>query len=133
MTKRKFNADEGFDRLVKQEAFILDVTEAMARAIEASGLKRSEIAERLGCSKSLVTQWLSGDANLTLRSISDFADALALSPKLELLSSSDCALESVRGALISHTYHVGASNKIVTNPRPMVQYSNISQVTEEVA
>ena len=63
-------------RLLKQEELIIEVSELLAGAIEESGIQRIELAERLGKSKGFVSQVLSGGRNLTLRTVSDLADAL---------------------------------------------------------
>jgi antitoxin component HigA of HigAB toxin-antitoxin module len=72
-----------FERLVAQETLILEATEEVCRAMEASedcypseAVTRKELAKRLGCGKSHVTQLLSGERNLTLRTVADLAGAL---------------------------------------------------------
>ena len=64
------------DRLIAQEALVFDVTEALCRALEARGMSRAELADKLGVRPSEVTQRLSGGRNLTLRSIADMFLAL---------------------------------------------------------
>jgi transcriptional regulator with XRE-family HTH domain len=64
------------ERLRRQERVILDVTETIYAQMEQQGLRKSELAEKLGVSKAYVTQALGGDRNLTLRSLVDFASAL---------------------------------------------------------
>jgi len=71
-------------RLLRQEELIIDVTEALAEVLVAKGMTRSELAKRLGKSKSFVTQILGGDRNLTLRTLADVADALDCQPRLKL-------------------------------------------------
>lgn len=68
-----------YDRLVAQETLIVDATEAICEAMEgqdSEAVTRKELARRVGCGKSHVTQLLSGDRNLTLRTLSDLAFAL---------------------------------------------------------
>lgn len=60
-------------RLYEQERLLVWMTDELAGAIEASGLTRSEVAERLGTSKAHITQALRGERNLTLKSIADIA------------------------------------------------------------
>jgi transcriptional regulator with XRE-family HTH domain len=64
-------------RLLRQEELILDVTELLSGALEERHLTKSDLAEKLGKTKGFVTQVLSGNRNLTLRTIADIADALA--------------------------------------------------------
>jgi transcriptional regulator with XRE-family HTH domain len=63
-------------RLLRQEELILEVTEALAGALQQSGTSKVELAKRLGKSRAFVSQVLSGGRNLTLRTIADLADAL---------------------------------------------------------
>lgn len=74
--------DADFKRLVAQETLILEATELIAELIEQSGMKRKDLAKKLGRSKGFVTQVLSGDRNMTLRTLADFA--YALGQKLEV-------------------------------------------------
>jgi transcriptional regulator with XRE-family HTH domain len=63
-------------RLLRQEELILEVTEALANALEREGISKKELADRLGKTKGFVSQVFSGGRNLTLRTVADFADAL---------------------------------------------------------
>jgi ribosome-binding protein aMBF1 (putative translation factor) len=65
-------------RLLKQEELILEVTEMLSTALEKSGVSQAELARRLGKSKGFVSQLFAGGRNLTLRTISDLADALGV-------------------------------------------------------
>jgi transcriptional regulator with XRE-family HTH domain len=63
-------------RLWQQERCIFTITERLCELMEEKGVSRKELAERLGKSRSYVTQVLSGTPNLTIRSISDLYLAL---------------------------------------------------------
>lgn len=63
-------------RLLRQEALIVEATEALAEALEASGINQSELARRLDKTKGYISQLLGGGRNLTLRTLADLADAL---------------------------------------------------------
>ncbi len=76
------NSSENNRRLIDQEEFILDVTETIAQEMEEQQLLQKDLADRLGKSKSHVSQMLGGGRNLTLRSISDIASALGCRPKI---------------------------------------------------
>jgi hypothetical protein len=69
-----------YECLVAQETLILAATEEVCRVMEGEdsddSISRSELAKRLGCGKSHVTQLLSGERNLTLRTLADLAGAL---------------------------------------------------------
>ncbi|MGH7814697.1 MAG: helix-turn-helix domain-containing protein [Candidatus Binataceae bacterium] len=71
-------------RRLRQEQLIVDVTEALAAALEEAKMTKSQLAERMGKSKGFVSQVLAGGRNLTLRTVSDVADALNREPRLNL-------------------------------------------------
>lgn len=81
---RSRHCGEAYDRLLRQERLILDVTEALAGALEDSGATRAELARRLGRTPGFVSQVLGGSRNLTLRTIADIATALSLEPSFSL-------------------------------------------------
>ena|ERR1700749_1285662 len=72
--------DKGYERLVAEETLIVEATEELCRVMEGeddSGeITRKQLAERLGQTKSHVTQLLSGERNMTLRTLAQMADAL---------------------------------------------------------
>ncbi len=80
---------EAYERLLRQERLILDVTEALAGALDDSGVTRAELARRLGRTPGFVSQVLGGGRNLTLRTIADIAAALSLQPSFSLAGASD--------------------------------------------
>jgi transcriptional regulator with XRE-family HTH domain len=84
---------EDFDRLVRQEELILDVTEALTQALETAGVTRAELARRLGRSPGFVSQVFGGRRNLTLRTIADIASALSLRPALTLSAACETRRE----------------------------------------
>ncbi len=71
---------------LRQEELILEVTEALARALRSSGLTQSELAARLGKTKGFVSQIMSGGRNLTLRTLSDVAGAIGCRVQVNLVS-----------------------------------------------
>jgi transcriptional regulator with XRE-family HTH domain len=71
-------------RLLREEELILEATVALAQALEAEGMRKTELAQRLGKSRAFVTQILSGGRNLTLRTLADAADALGYQARLRL-------------------------------------------------
>jgi DNA-binding phage protein len=74
-----------------QERLLLHCQEAIADAIDRSGLKRSQIAERIGKNKSFVTQALSTGRNLTVSSLASllWAAGFQLEANLMPISQSD--------------------------------------------
>ena len=75
---------ESYDRLVRQEELILDVTERLTEALQETGVTKAELARRLGRTPGFVSQVLGGGRNLTLRTIADIAVALDLRPAFKL-------------------------------------------------
>lgn len=62
----------------QQEELIVQITELISIAMEKRGVSKADIAQRLGKSRPFVTQVLSGEANLTLRTIADMFTAMGL-------------------------------------------------------
>lgn len=65
-----------YAKALEQETLIAEATELVCQLLEKERLTRQDLAERLGKSKGFVTQLLSGDRNMTLRTLSDLAFAL---------------------------------------------------------
>ena len=63
-------------RSLKAAKFISRLQSAIQTALIESGLTQQEVAEKLGVDRSVVNRRLKGKANLTARSIADFAYAL---------------------------------------------------------
>lgn len=70
-------------RLWAQEGLVLEGSELVARLMNESGVTRSELAKRIGKTRSYVTQLLSGSRNMTLRTLADIAFALGAEVKME--------------------------------------------------
>src|SRR5260370_7420832 len=75
-------------RGLRQEELIVEVTEALARALRASGLTKSELAARLGRTKGFVSQVMGGGRNLTLRTLADMAAAIGCRVRVNLIQES---------------------------------------------
>lgn len=106
--------DDNVKRLVRQEEFILAVTEALANALEQSGMTQSKLAEKLGCTRGFVSQVLAGGRNLTLRTISDIALALDVKPAFSVLrDEEDLDYELIPSAT---SRWGGMATKIVLHP-----------------
>jgi transcriptional regulator with XRE-family HTH domain len=63
-------------RLLREEEFILEVTERLTDMLDSEKISKVELARRLRKTKGFVTQILSGSRNLTLRTVADVSDAL---------------------------------------------------------
>jgi len=65
-----------YERLVAQETLIADATELICDVMERQGVSRLDLARRLGKSKGFVSQILTGERNMTLRTFADVLFAL---------------------------------------------------------
>jgi transcriptional regulator with XRE-family HTH domain len=84
MAKHELDETREYERILAQEEFILDVTEALCQRMNETGVTRTELARRMGRTKGYITQLLGGGRNLTLRTISDVAKALECTPAFAL-------------------------------------------------
>ena len=78
LIERLTATEEGM-KLYQQERAIQEVTELICALMDERGINRTELAKRLGRSKGYITQLLDGQANMTLRTISDVFTAIGLS------------------------------------------------------
>lgn len=60
-------------REYERERLMVAAFESIANAMEIAGLSYSDLAEKLGCSRSHITQLFSGRRNATLKTIADLA------------------------------------------------------------
>jgi transcriptional regulator with XRE-family HTH domain len=72
----EFQASPDKRKMLRQEELILQVTESFVEALIETNTTRSELARKLNKTKSFVTQLFRGGRNLTLRTMSDVADAM---------------------------------------------------------
>lgn len=67
------------------EGLLLAVSERICEAMERKGISRADLAEKLGVSRPWVTKLLTGNRNLTLKSLVCVANALDLCIDILLL------------------------------------------------
>lgn len=116
--REKLTEDPDFNRLLRQEELILDVTEALVAALKTTELSRTELAAQLGKSKGFISQLLSGGRNLTLRTISDVAFALKVRPKIKLCSEREWSGYAVDSVKIEDWKETHGRMKIGAMPPP---------------
>lgn len=75
------NAEE---RAYAREDLVFNVTEDLLVMLEELDVSKTELARRLGKSKSYITQVLSGSRNMTLGSFSDICFALGFKPEIKI-------------------------------------------------
>jgi transcriptional regulator with XRE-family HTH domain len=118
--------DTAFQRMVRQEELILDVTNKLTEALEEAGVTKSELAKRIERSPGLISQVFGGGRNLTLRTISDIAAALSLRPTLQL-SPDTKSVREVEARWQQHFFWR------IPPVRPKIDLSAISQPVAEPA
>ncbi len=85
------------------EFSLIDFGEELHKRMEELGMNRSQLAEKMGCSKAYVTQALSGDGNFTLKTMAKFASAvgcrvhIAMVPKKARATTTATLPESLEG------------------------------------
>ncbi len=84
MKKHQEHSDLEYQRLLAQERLIFGATEQLVALLELGGVSRTELADRLGRSKPFVTQILSGERNMTLRTLADAAYVLGYEFQLDV-------------------------------------------------
>jgi transcriptional regulator with XRE-family HTH domain len=63
--------DRSFDRDVEVEALASHLTDLIAEVMDRTNVTRAELARRLGVSRAHITQILSGERNMTLRTVAE--------------------------------------------------------------
>lgn len=100
-------------RLYAQEDLILQVTEAIWERMSELNVSKKDLAEKLGRSKSYITQVLSGSRNMTLRTLADIAFTLDMEPKFILNNEENIQMQQVyveMGKLLSEKLVIVAGN-----------------------
>ena len=75
MTPSPDQSDPIYRKLVEQETLIADAQELVCEVLERAKMSRQQLATALGKSKGFVSQLLSGERNMTLRTLADLAYA----------------------------------------------------------
>jgi transcriptional regulator with XRE-family HTH domain len=77
------------ETLYNQETLILQATELLSSIMEDNGVSKADLARKVGKSKAYISQCLSGEQNLTLRTLADLCGALKYSLELGAVPSSE--------------------------------------------
>jgi transcriptional regulator with XRE-family HTH domain len=113
----RFLDDRQNRRLFEQERLILEITEAICGLMNERGVSRGELAQKLACSPSNISQILDGENNFTARTI---ADTL-----FELDARLTVAAEPLRAPDINQVFEVEVKNSAY-DARADVRYSHYS-------
>jgi transcriptional regulator with XRE-family HTH domain len=85
-----------------EEELIVDAAEEIWSAMDKAKVTKSEVAERLGKSKALISQLLNGSRNMTLRTLADIAHCIGFRVHLSLeMQTENAAWGELKGAAIA--------------------------------
>jgi transcriptional regulator with XRE-family HTH domain len=87
-------------RLLQEEELILDVTEALSEMLEREKVNKTVLAQKLGKTKGLISQILSGGRNLTLRTVADIADALGYRIRVVFFKDTRSTMSSPKECMV---------------------------------
>lgn len=107
-------------RLFQQERAILEFTEMVCERMGQLGVNRAELARRMGKTKGYATQLLDGQANLTIRTMSDIL--FALSRALHFYDA-PLAVSSSAPAASNVSFYVDLEPLLGSAPAQSGQYS----------
>lgn len=121
---KKFSDAE--EKMFLRSELVYNVTEDILLALESIGVSKKELANRLGKSRSFVTQTLSGSRNLTLKTLSDVAYALGAKVKVSFEPNN----EQSENLFNDNDYFVDKANNIgiIVNPFDTNLDNNIVKV-----
>lgn len=95
-------------RMYTSDALLLNASHAVITAMEIAGLNRAQLSQKIGKSKSFVSQVLSGNRNVTLKTLADLLWACGKEVgtfELQRLGDMKVPLESIDGWLDTETAH----------------------------
>ena len=81
-TTAKAGRGPDFERLLRQERWILDVTDAISERMNADEIDTAALGKRIGLSEAAARSLLEGGSELTLRRVADIGHALGAEPQL---------------------------------------------------
>lgn len=102
---------------MKAARFISRLQKAIQKALIASGKTQQEVAEIIGVDRSVINRRLKGSANITARSISDFAFAFNKDVVIEFVDK-DQGRRSNRGAMTTNKVDNVVTSAIADCHRP---------------
>jgi len=72
-----------YRRLYAIEGLVTEAAELVSRLMEEQKISKAELARRLGKSRAWITQVLSGEANMTVRTFAELVYTLGAEVKLD--------------------------------------------------
>jgi len=92
----EFMRDPEQQRLFEQESLAFEATELISSLMEQQGIKKAELARRIGKSKAFVTQLLGGSRNMTIHTFADLAFALGYRVQLSTVPANRARTATAR-------------------------------------
>jgi transcriptional regulator with XRE-family HTH domain len=85
-----------FRSICEREELAFEASELVSRLMEEQGVTKSELAARVGTSKSQITNLLSGSRNMTMHTLADLTFALGhkVEVKVTPLTDAACRVQS---------------------------------------
>jgi transcriptional regulator with XRE-family HTH domain len=88
-SKTSWETERDLEAYMETQRLAVMATSAIEDAMEAAQLSRSQVAERLGISRSRVTKVLEGETNMTLKTLAQFGLACGVVWQFVGVSASD--------------------------------------------
>jgi transcriptional regulator with XRE-family HTH domain len=108
-------------RLYAKEDLIYNTTEDLLVLMEELGVEKTDLAKKLGKSKSFVSQVLAGSRNMTLGTLSDICFSLGVTPKVSI--NKKVSLKAIEDSQV----HWSDEKLITDNLNRVVRNNNIIQ------
>lgn len=121
--------DRNLKKLYLEERLFLEVTNIISELMEEQGLRRTDLAERVDCTKGYITNLLDGTKNMTLKTISNVLFELGhvLSVKAVQVN------ENSRKEVFEGTWEKPKIRFVMTNPPGFFwSHSGSNQGTERI-
>lgn len=124
-------------RLYQEEKLLVDVTELLAEVMDKKKMNRTELARAIGKSKAFVTQVLSGNHNMTLRTVADLFGAMRHDAIIQAVPCeedregvADLDLSTPSGQYAFWSYHFAQQAKVaIPGPQARVKPEDLTRAS----
>jgi len=114
------------EMLFASEELAYNITEDVLIEMEDQNMNRKQLSDKLGCSKSHISQLLNGVRNLTLKSLSDIAFVLGYKVDIKFKKMKDNAKSSQHQPTFKKNIKI--NNNIVPFAREYVKTENCENI-----
>jgi transcriptional regulator with XRE-family HTH domain len=101
--------DAAYDREIEVEALAMRLADVIQESIEARDMSRADLARAMGVSKAHITQTLSGQRNLTLKTVAEALHALDSRLEVAAVPLARAAAETRQAAPALCAHEAGAA------------------------